>query len=216
MAANSNNGSGGIGHSGSISFTSAANRGVGVDGSAANDSLPTLDGARFTALTAPTTPTAPSAPSAGVASRMAGWASSPAASLASDGNGAMRTLPDDAYGLAGDDDVEVTMTAFVELWRGITLTDADLDKAPTNYTTAYRTLALDCLSSIAIALGPSVHTQFVAGEKPWLRHNSRGAYAPTPVDTAHIALPADLEELVDSFAKRSHELWAQAKLKQGW
>ena len=41
-------------------------------------------------------------------------------------------------------------------------------------------------------------------------------YIPKPVDTSHINLDKDLEDLVEYLAKNTHENWSAWRLKQGW
>ena len=41
-------------------------------------------------------------------------------------------------------------------------------------------------------------------------------YVPNPVDTTDVKLPMELESLVEEMAKNVHEVWAQARISQGW
>lgn len=41
-------------------------------------------------------------------------------------------------------------------------------------------------------------------------------YIPNPVDTTDVALPDELQELVEEMAKNVHEVWAQSRISQGW
>ena len=41
-------------------------------------------------------------------------------------------------------------------------------------------------------------------------------YVPKPVDTAQIALPADILALCEQLAENAHEVWAAQRLAQGW
>lgn len=41
-------------------------------------------------------------------------------------------------------------------------------------------------------------------------------YIPKPVDTSDVKLPAQLEPLIEQMAKNVHEVWAEARIKQGW
>lgn len=41
-------------------------------------------------------------------------------------------------------------------------------------------------------------------------------YIPQPIDTTDIKLPKELEILVEQIAKNVHDLWAQARIRQGW
>ncbi len=42
------------------------------------------------------------------------------------------------------------------------------------------------------------------------------AYTPQPLDTAHVALPANLQPLLERLAKNTHEVWAAQRIKDGW
>ncbi len=41
-------------------------------------------------------------------------------------------------------------------------------------------------------------------------------YKPNPEDTSDIILPHELMELGEKLAENVHEVWAQARLKEGW
>lgn len=41
-------------------------------------------------------------------------------------------------------------------------------------------------------------------------------YIPQPVDTSDVKLPEELEKLVEKMAKNVHEVWAKARIEQGW
>ena len=41
-------------------------------------------------------------------------------------------------------------------------------------------------------------------------------YTPQPMDTKDVRLPEELNELVEQMAKNVHEVWAQARIQQGW
>jgi len=41
-------------------------------------------------------------------------------------------------------------------------------------------------------------------------------YTPQPIDTTDVALPKELEELVEEMSKNVHEVWAETRIKQGW
>lgn len=43
-----------------------------------------------------------------------------------------------------------------------------------------------------------------------------GKYTPQPVDTTGIQLPKELKQLVEQMAKNVHEVWAEARISQGW
>lgn len=41
-------------------------------------------------------------------------------------------------------------------------------------------------------------------------------YSPSPIDTSGIALPDDLNSLVEQLAQHVHDRWAQERIAQGW
>ena len=41
-------------------------------------------------------------------------------------------------------------------------------------------------------------------------------YKPQPVDTSDVKLPMELEVLVEEMSKNVHEVWAEARISQGW
>lgn len=41
-------------------------------------------------------------------------------------------------------------------------------------------------------------------------------YTPRPIDVSGVALPSELEILLESLARNVHEVWAQTRIKQGW
>lgn len=41
-------------------------------------------------------------------------------------------------------------------------------------------------------------------------------YTPKTIDTSHIKLSPDLEELVEHLAQNNHDHWAQKRLDEGW
>ena len=41
-------------------------------------------------------------------------------------------------------------------------------------------------------------------------------YIPQPIDTTDVKLPEDLESLVEQMSKNVHEVWAEARINQGW
>lgn len=41
-------------------------------------------------------------------------------------------------------------------------------------------------------------------------------YKPKPIDTTGVQLPEELVELAELLAKNTHDLWAQARLAEGW
>lgn len=42
------------------------------------------------------------------------------------------------------------------------------------------------------------------------------AYCPKPIDTSNISLPPSLVPLMEFLARNTHEVWAAARLKNGW
>ena len=44
----------------------------------------------------------------------------------------------------------------------------------------------------------------------------KNKYIPHPADDSDIALPDELQQLVEQIAKNVHEVWAQSRLSQGW
>lgn len=41
-------------------------------------------------------------------------------------------------------------------------------------------------------------------------------YTPTPVDTSNVALPVELQPLVETIAANVHDVWAQGRISEGW
>jgi ryanodine receptor 2 len=41
-------------------------------------------------------------------------------------------------------------------------------------------------------------------------------YKPEPIDTSHVALPAEVLELRERLAAHAHDVWARQRLKEGW
>ncbi len=41
-------------------------------------------------------------------------------------------------------------------------------------------------------------------------------YQPRPIDTTAIVLPADLLELTERLAENAHDIWARARMREGW
>jgi ryanodine receptor 2 len=41
-------------------------------------------------------------------------------------------------------------------------------------------------------------------------------YIQQPIDTTDVKLPEELEQLVEQMSKNVHEVWAEARIKQGW
>jgi serine/threonine protein kinase len=41
-------------------------------------------------------------------------------------------------------------------------------------------------------------------------------YQPQPIDSAHVALPDRLNELIELLAQHNHDIWAQQRIAEGW
>lgn len=41
-------------------------------------------------------------------------------------------------------------------------------------------------------------------------------YRPAPIDTSNIVLPTELLELGEQIAQNNHEVWARARVQDGW
>lgn len=41
-------------------------------------------------------------------------------------------------------------------------------------------------------------------------------YVPKPMDTSDVVLPPELTELTEEIAENVHEVWAQARVREGW
>lgn len=41
-------------------------------------------------------------------------------------------------------------------------------------------------------------------------------YKPKPIDTKDIVLPTELNNLIEEMSKNVHEVWAEARISQGW
>lgn len=42
------------------------------------------------------------------------------------------------------------------------------------------------------------------------------AYTPHPIDTSHVELPGEIEELVEKLSAHNHDIWSQGRLADGW
>jgi hypothetical protein len=42
------------------------------------------------------------------------------------------------------------------------------------------------------------------------------SYKPEPIDTANVILSKDILELTEMLARNTHEVWARARLEEGW
>lgn len=49
-----------------------------------------------------------------------------------------------------------------------------------------------------------------------MTENMKNNYIPQPVDTSDVALPEELDELIEKVAENVHEVWAQGRMEQGW
>lgn len=41
-------------------------------------------------------------------------------------------------------------------------------------------------------------------------------YIPQPIDTSDVELPKEMEQLVEDMSKNVHDVWAEARILQGW
>ena len=41
-------------------------------------------------------------------------------------------------------------------------------------------------------------------------------YTPNPIDTTDVELPEELQQLVESLAENTHEVWSKGRLDEGW
>lgn len=41
-------------------------------------------------------------------------------------------------------------------------------------------------------------------------------YTPETIDTSHIRLASDLEQLVEKLARNNHDHWARSRMEEGW
>ena len=41
-------------------------------------------------------------------------------------------------------------------------------------------------------------------------------YRPEPIDTSHVRLPHALEELTETLARSTHDIWAKQRMADGW
>ena len=41
-------------------------------------------------------------------------------------------------------------------------------------------------------------------------------YTPQPIDTTDVKLPKELESLVEAMAENVHDVWAEARIAEGW
>lgn len=45
---------------------------------------------------------------------------------------------------------------------------------------------------------------------------NKNNYIPQPVDTKDVVLPEELNSLAEEIAKNVHEVWSEARMKEGW
>ena len=43
-----------------------------------------------------------------------------------------------------------------------------------------------------------------------------GKYVPQPIDTSHVTLPREMEELTEVLARNTHEIWSRHRMADGW
>lgn len=41
-------------------------------------------------------------------------------------------------------------------------------------------------------------------------------YEPKPIDTSDVRIPQELEPLMETLARNTHEVWAAGRISQGW
>lgn len=41
-------------------------------------------------------------------------------------------------------------------------------------------------------------------------------YEPNPIDTSKVRLPDELSEIAELLAENTHDIWAKARLEEGW
>lgn len=41
-------------------------------------------------------------------------------------------------------------------------------------------------------------------------------YIPEPIETSHVMLESDLEELIEKLAENNHDHWARKRMEEGW
>ena len=42
------------------------------------------------------------------------------------------------------------------------------------------------------------------------------SYIPEPIETSHVTLESDLEELIEKLAQNNHDHWAIKRMEEGW
>ena len=41
-------------------------------------------------------------------------------------------------------------------------------------------------------------------------------YQPQPIDTSHVDLPAEIDELIEQLSEHNHNVWSRGRLEAGW
>lgn len=41
-------------------------------------------------------------------------------------------------------------------------------------------------------------------------------YQPNPIDTSDVKIPEELEPLMETLARNTHEVWSQGRMNEGW
>ena len=49
-----------------------------------------------------------------------------------------------------------------------------------------------------------------------MEYMKKNGYNPSPIDTTHVVLPPELEQITEQLAKNVHDVWAESRIKQGW
>jgi hypothetical protein len=112
------------------------------------------------------------------------------------------------------DCVEVVHVLLAEAWQGVLNAD-ELDVQPWCLSLSLAAILRNLMTALLSATGFSCAYRVAPKEEHWLRH-AEAQYQPMPINTAAVDLPEDIENLVEKLAKRSHEIWAMAKLASGW
>jgi hypothetical protein len=57
------------------------------------------------------------------------------------------------------------------------------------------------------------------GRRTLRAHPAKGVlvtYVPETIDTSHVTLDSDLEELIERLAQNNHDHWSRKRMEQGW
>ena len=46
--------------------------------------------------------------------------------------------------------------------------------------------------------------------------NETMTYKPQPIDTSQVALPAEIDELIEQLSEHNHNVWSRGRLASGW